>query len=158
MLPAFRESPGCVWSVEQVAANVDSAELIVRARAIRADSATFVGPGGRPLGLPIVVFEPIEWLRGTPSSASFVLRGVAVDHDDFNDKAIPYQSVRPSGRRSSCSTMEYRLGQEYLLLLKTGAPEGYTAMWWPLGPANEQLRGDGDHWLAWVRARVASRR
>ena len=141
------ESSGYEWRVERVAAEVDSASEIVRVRAIRADSAGHT-----------ITFEPIEWLRGRPAAAdSIVLPGVAVETDDYNDLPVPYQMVRPSGRRGSCFTQEYRLGGQYLLLFKSGGPAPNSLFWWPLGPVNEQLRGDNDTWLTWVRGRVARR-
>ena len=50
------------------------------------------------------------------------------------------RSLRPSGERGSRGTEEYRVGAQYLLLLRDGA--GFSPLyWWPLGPVNEQLRG-----------------
>ena len=57
----------------------------------------------------------------------------------------------------SCIAEEYRLGARYLLLLRDNT--GFSPIfWWPLGPVNEQLRGDKDLWLLWVRAHVAARK
>lgn len=138
-------SPDYQWRVERVAQKVDSATRIVRVRAVRADSTART-----------IVFEPLEWIRGgdVRSSSALVLPGIAVDHDDFNDQPVPYRIVRPSGRRGSCHAEEYRLRREYLLLLQDGSAR-YPIFWWPLGPVNEQLRGDDDAWLKWVRAHVA---
>ena len=143
----LRESPGYTWRTDRVEANVDSATRIVRVRAIRANSAAHT-----------VSFEPLEWIRGAPTSPEpLVLPGVVVDRDDYNRGSIPYQTVRPSGQYGSCFAEDYRLGQPYLLLLRDGAGP-YPVHWWPLGPVNEQLRGEDDAWLQWVRARVAARR
>ena len=128
----FRDSPGYQWRIERVAAMVDSARQIVRVRAVRADSASRT-----------VSFEPLEWIRGKPASpATIVLPGVSVWWDDFNDLPVPCQLVRPAGRRGNCVATEYRVGSQYLLLLRLGAGRSPIS-WWPLGPVNEQLHGDG---------------
>jgi len=145
-IPELRASPGYVWRVERVGAKVDSVPRIVRARAIRADSVA-----------RMIIFQPLEWVRGSSAGAEFLtLPGVAVDRDDYNRGTIPYQTVRPAGQHGSCFAEEYRLGEQYLLLLQSDS--GPRAIyWWPLGPVNEQLRGAQDAWLSWVRARVARR-
>jgi len=131
----LRQSPDYRWRVERVATKVDSATQIVRARAVDADSAK-----------RIVTFEPLEWIRGAPPSPRpIVLPGVAVARSDFNDLPVPYQMVRPAGRRGDCYALEYRLGREYLLLLRDGQARSPIA-WWPLGPVNEELRGENDPW------------
>ena len=141
------ESPGYVWSPDRVVAKVDSATHIVRVKAISADSVT-----------RSVTLQRVEWIRGgTDTIHAFIMPGIAVEHDDFNAHAVPYQMVRPAGARGSCFADEYRLGREYLLLLKFGAGI-HPIRWWPLGPVNEQLRGEDDPWLHWVRARVAQTR
>jgi hypothetical protein len=136
------ESPRHEWDIERVSAKVDSATQIVRVRAALADSAAHT-----------VSFEPLEWIRGVPTSEYLVLPGVTVGSDDYNRGSVPYHMVRPSGLRGSCFAKEYRLGEQYLLLLRTGAGRS-PVYWWPLGPMNEQLRGDDDPWLLWVRERA----
>jgi hypothetical protein len=89
-------------------------------------------------------------LRESPNYA-WPIRRVA-DHVDFN-RAMPYQFVRASGTRGDCFAHEYRLGAQYLLLLQD-TPRPNVLYWWALGPANEQLHGNDDPWLAWVRERV----
>ena len=141
----LRESSDYMWRVERVEANVDSATRIVRVRAIGADSAAHT-----------ISFEQLEWIRGTPSTDRLVLPGVVVDTDDFNTHPVPYRTVRPSGQRGSCNTQEYRLGAQYLLLFRDGAAWS-PLHWWPLGPVNEQVRGENDPWVKWVQARVAAK-
>ncbi len=142
----LRQSPGYRWSTERIAQMVDSASQIVRARAISADSL-----------VQTVTFEPLEWIRGAKANAvSLALYGIAVDRDDLNDSPVPYQMVRPAGQRGDCFAREYRLGAQYLLLLQD-RPRSNTIQWWPLAPVNEQLRGEDDPWLAWVRERAARR-
>jgi hypothetical protein len=117
----------------------------VRAKAVHAD------PGAHT-----VTFLAVEWLRGKADSDTIVLRGIAVERDDYNPLPVPYQMVRPAGQRGDCYAQEYRLERDYLLLLRKGTGN-YPVYWWPLGPVNEQLRGADDAWLKWVRERVARR-
>lgn len=143
----LRASPGYVWSPQRIAQMVDSAAEIVRARAVSADSLAHR-----------VTFEPLEWIRRTTDDTTrFELYGTAVDRDDFNQMAVPYGMVRLAGQRGHCFATEYRLGAQYLLLF-TDRPRPRTIQWWALAPLNEQLRGDDDAWLAWVRATAVSHR
>lgn len=142
----LKQSPGYRWRTERIAQMVDSATRIVRARAISADSLS-----------QTVTFESIEWLRGVKENPiTFKLDGYAVEFDDVNDATVPYQMVRLAGQRGDCFAREYRLGAEYLLLLQD-RPRANMIQWWPLAPVNEQLRGEDDPWLAWVRDRAATR-
>lgn len=142
----LRASARYAWSAERIGQMVDSAAEIVRARAIRADSQA-----------RRVTFEPLEWIRrATDDTARFELYGTAVDRDDFNQMAVPYGLVRPAGQRGDCFATEYRLGAQYLLLF-SDRPLPRRIQWWGLAPLNEQLRGEDDPWLVWVRARAESR-
>ena len=140
-------NPERVWPVEDVRGFVREASAVVRAVAIRADA--------RPLtpesetGWGTVHFRVVETIRGTvPTELAF--EGRVVDHDDFNGGSVPYRFVRSSGARGDCFAREYRIGAEYLFILKEGAV-GLTPHWWPLAPTNEQITGEGDPWVAWVR-------
>jgi hypothetical protein len=127
---------------------LDNADVIVRARA----------DGASPLGgmsLNAVRFIVLEILKGDEQLTTLALPGRLVERDDFNDHEPPYRIVRPGGREGSCYAQEYRQGVEYLLLLKkVKGGFGWTTRWYPLGPVNEQLRGDDDPWLVWVLDRV----
>ena len=137
----LRHSPNYAWSVARIAQMVDSASRIVRVRATRADSVA-----------QTVTFEPIEWIRGA-DAREITLYGIAVERDDFNTTPVPYGMVRPAGQRGDCFAREYRLGAQYLLLLQD-RPRPNRIQWWPLAPLNEQLRGDDDPWLVWVRTQA----
>ena len=131
---------------------IAAASWIVRAKAIARDSAARFG-GVVANG---VIFEVLEVLR-SPNGASlksFTVFGHLVNRDDFNRQPVPYWTVRPSGQTGGCFAHEYRLGAQYLFLL-TGSPDDRSLepYWAPLLPTNEQIRGDGDAWLKWVRAR-----
>ena len=140
----LRQSPGYRWLVERIEEMVDSASRIVRARAVTVDSVART-----------VTFQPLEWLRG-PTARTVSLPGTAVERDDLNAGPVLYQIVRSAGQRGDCFAQEYRLGAQYLLLLRDQAGRN-PIQWWPLAPVNEQLRGDDDPWLAWVRRRAVNR-
>jgi hypothetical protein len=142
------------YRVERIRQFVDSATMIVRARAVaelRADPLS-----SRGFTEPRVRFEILEHIRAPDSVSRVELRGSVVLHDDFNRGAVPYGIVRPAGQRGDCFATEYRLGAEYLLIL---GPQGgeLTPHWKPLAPFNEQVQGEVDRWVIWVRG-VAARR
>jgi hypothetical protein len=139
----LRAFPGYAYRPARVADFVDSAEVIVRARVVSADSAA---------GESVVSFAPLEWMRGGPPAGPLRVRGTLVERDDYNPRPVPYTMVRPAGQRGDCFAQEYRRGGEYLLLLRGGTP-----YWKALAPLNEQVRGADDAWAVWVRARAASR-
>lgn len=154
----LRSSLGYRYRVERIQEFVDSATLVVRARAERLDSLVLNRPASatRPetsYTVPAVRFTVLETLRGNIPDTGLALVGTLVDRDDFNPLPVPYQMVRMAGQRGDCFASEYRAGGEYLLLLRdTGY--GPTARWAALAPLNEQIRGPEDPWLEWVRARL----
>ena len=155
----LRNSFGYRYRVERIEEFVDSATLIVRARAERAESLVRSRPASatRPettYTVPAVRFTVLETLRGQLPDGGLALVGTLVDHDDFNPLPVPYQMVRMAGQRGDCFASEYRVGGEYLLLLRD-MWYGPTTRWAALAPLNEQIRGPGDPWLAWVRERLA---
>ena len=110
-----------------------------------------------------VHFTVLEVLRGAPP-AELTFTGELVDRDDYNERAVPYRMVRPSGQRGSCIAYEYKVGAEYLLILRT-APHVIPLIaeaeasrlnpyWAPLAPLNEQIRGGGDPWVRWVKSNI----
>jgi hypothetical protein len=126
------------------------APLIVRARAVAVDSLPLGSSVQRSIG---VRFEMVEVLKATSSvpSALIIAPASLGDQDEFNPHAVPYGTVRPSGLRGSCYATAYRRDAEYLLFLRSTVTS-LTPYWAPLAPTNEELRGDKDPWLAWVRA------
>lgn len=98
-----------------------------------------------------VRFRVEEVLRGSPFPAELVFQGLLEDQDDFNDRPLPYRSVRRGGRSGSCFANSYRPGAGYLLFLRKDY-DGYTPYWNALMPVNEQVRGADDPWVDWVRA------
>jgi hypothetical protein len=130
---------------------VGDADVIVRAVATEYQVPP-ADPNTRTTGVAnsVVKFTIVEVVRGRASSVS--LHGYLVQTDDYNDQKPPYRFVRPGGRAGSCFANSYKQGAEYLLFLKRarGSPE-LTVNWAALAPVNEQLHGDSDPWLSWVR-------
>jgi hypothetical protein len=141
-------NPERVWPVEDVRGFVREASAVVRAVATRAEARPLT-PGSEP-GWGTVHFRVVETIRGSVP-AELSLEGRVVDQDDFNSGSVPYRFVRSSGTRGDCFAREYRIGAEYLFLLKETAGR-LTPHWWPLGPTNEQITGEADPWVVWVRA------
>jgi hypothetical protein len=104
----------------------------------------------------VVRFRVDEVVKGEDVPSVLEMHAELVDHNDFNDKRPPYTFVRPSGRRGSCFTSEYRPGASYLLFLKRGQGDLHVLPE-PLAPVNEQLRSRDDKWVRWVRRKVRGR-
>lgn len=137
---------------------VSTTEMLTNADAIvRAKAVGPVRPGSPPASPAdhgVLRFDVLEVVKGDRELTTVVLPGHLIDRDDFNDQSPPHQ-VRPSGRSGSCYTDEYRVGGEYLLVLKKSTDGTlWTTRWYPLGPVNEQLTGPDDPWLEWVRANL----
>ena len=133
---------------------VSGAELIVRATASRYVKA----PEGniRTLNEPgdaEIEFNVEETLKGEAVPSTIILNGYLTERDDFNDRPVPYDFVRPGGRGGSCSAYEYKQGAEFLLFMKN--VEGkLTIRWYALAPTNEQLHSADDPWIIWVREQL----
>lgn len=147
----LRGSPSYQWSAERIGHFVDSADVIVRAKAVAPDrfpvtfrDSTRFYPGVR--------FEIVDALRGQ-APERLVLFGDTVSTDDYNPLPVPYRMVRRSGQRGDCFASEYRIDREYLLLLRR-IQGALTTQWMPLAPVNEQVRGEDDPWVKWVSDRV----
>jgi len=152
VLALERNPEGYFWPLAKIRRFVNSAEVIVRVRAV--DSVTVeVPPEGGWYGKAQVTFTILQTLKGPRIASDLTLPGAIVDHDDFNRLSVPYRMVRPSGQRGSCFTGEYKLGGEYLLILRT-QNGSLTPYWAPLAPLNEQIRGADDPWVQWVRAQI----
>lgn len=137
---------------------VSGAEMIVRATAVKYVKA----PEGnlRQLNEPgdtEIEFRVEEVLRGESVTSTIVLSGYLTESDDFNDRSVPYDFVRPGGRGGSCSAYEYKQGAEFLLFLKR-IDGRLTIRWYALAPTNEQLHSADDAWLIWVKEQLKSKR
>ena len=149
----LRNSPGYRYRVERIREFVDSATVIVRAVAIGVDTLDTDAFDPRYRREPAVVFRPLETVRGTAPDR-LIFPGTVVDRDDFNPGSVPYTIVRLAGQRGDCAAKIYRLGAEYLFILRRTQGGGLTPHWRALAPFNEQVRGADDPWLKWVRTRV----
>ena len=139
---------------------VDSAQVIVRAIAL--DYAVFCSdPTLRTTGTPDskVRFRILEAVRGA-EMPELILPGYVVDRDDFNDRPVPYDFIRPGGCHGSFFANSCLQGARFFLLLKKGDAGKLTVERSTLAPVNEQLRSEKDSWLLWVRrqARAATDR
>jgi hypothetical protein len=159
-------TPSYPCSVERVPS---AAELVKDAEAIMVMRAEgLASQKGRPGSLADSAtqmrFRVVEVLKGSIPAATLEFNGSLTEHDDRNDRAVPYDFVRPGGRHGNCFALDYRRGAEYLLLLKRSSQRAYaqpdvlTPYWAPLAPTNEQVFGTADPWIAWVRKTVAGPR
>jgi hypothetical protein len=137
--------------VQTAADYVRSADLIFRVMT-KGPVSTPEGPSFDPQGQPTarVAFDVLEVLKGTGISKELVLPAFLADRDDFNPNPVPYTIARPGSTGTGYADF-YRTGGEYLLFLRELAPAQFTVRWSALAPINEQLRGEGDPWLIWVR-------
>jgi len=136
---------------------VAGADLIVRVTAV--GYATVPAEPRRTMLDPnaTVRFRIEEVVKGAYTEKELILPGGLSDVDDYNERGVPYDFVRPAGRSGDCVASWYRSQAQFLLVLKRNAKSEYSARWYPLGPTNEQLRSAEDPWLLWVRERVARR-
>jgi len=125
------------------------ADVIVRATAVSYNKAP---EENRTTGMPdsTVEFRVDEVLKGENVGNTLVMNGYLNDKDDFNDRAVPYDFVRPGGRAGSCFANSYKKGAMFLLFLKR-KEQKLTPYWAALTPTNEQLRSSDDPWLRWVK-------
>jgi hypothetical protein len=136
---------------------VAASTVIVRARADSiAPSEHTRPPGPRDL-VHFTVLEVIDsGAVSVPRHLAFI--GYLSQKADFNPRPVPYRWVRPDGLRGACHAYTYQQGGEFLLLLKGDTPDAMTPYWAAHQPTNEQVRGAGDPWMAWVRATNTARR
>jgi hypothetical protein len=64
-----------------------------------------------------VEFRVAEVLKGEHVPNTLIIPGYLVDKDDFNDRPVPYDFIRPGGRAGSCIANRYKEGAEFLLFL-----------------------------------------
>jgi hypothetical protein len=130
------------------------ADVVVRASAFEYVKA----PEGdiRQLDVPSGVsirFRVNEIVKGQDVPQELVINGYLTDFDDFNDRPVPYDFVRPGGRHGNCTAYEYKRGAEFLLFLKKSEGK-LTPYWDALSPTNEQLHSKTDPWISWVKERL----
>jgi len=163
-LPAHKYSIACSTSGKVSVANTcASADLIVRVLAVKYDKE----PENKSVittGVPDskVEFEIKEILKGDNIQGSIILNGYLTDKDDFNDRPVPYDFVRPGGRYGSCFANTYKQGAQYLLFLKRSSEvkwpsvtTKFTVNFSPLAPVNEQLHSESDPWIFYISGLLA---
>jgi hypothetical protein len=131
---------------------VRAADVIVRATAVAYQGTTTEKYGANLEPQTRIGFEVREVIRGSGVSDVIVLPGFLVEKDDFSDAPVPRTMVRWGGRTGNCYADDYQRGGQFLLFLRRASNGAYSARWSPLAPINEQLLGDDDPWLNWVRA------
>ena len=129
---------------------VKQADVIVRVRAQPADD-----PGSRTARI-MVRFTVLEVLKGTLPETTLSDQGYLENSDDANHGSAPYTFIRRGGTHGDCHARNYRAGADYLFFLK-GQNDRLTPHWAALRPANEQIFGDNDLWVAWVRQQLVAR-
>src|SRR2546423_7183568 len=102
-------------------AMVSRAEIIVRATAVEyvkspvGDLRQLNEPGDAEID-----FRVKEILKGQTVPATIVLNGYLTARNDFNDRPVPYDFVRPGGRGGSFYPHWYMQGPDIFLILKKG--------------------------------------
>lgn len=151
LLASARTAHACRAVPLSPARLVTRADAIVRATAVKYVRAPGVElrTGGVPAGVEIK-FKVEEVLKGEDIPETLIVNGYLSKVDDLNDRPVPYDFIRPGGRRGSCIANTYKKGSEFLLFLKR-EDDRLTPYWAALTPTNEQLRSANDPWLVWVR-------
>lgn len=129
---------------------IAEADVIVRAKASRYAEAPAEKYKTNAVPGSLVEFKVSETLKGEGVPDTLDINGYLGDRDDYNDRPVPYDFVRPGGRSGSCVANSYRKGAEFLLFLKKRDGK-FTPYWAALSATNEQLRPSDDPWLKWVR-------
>jgi hypothetical protein len=135
----------CTAMLRPVEEVVREAQLVLRAQAIEAPPNARVPGGG-------VVLRVLEVLRGAYERPFLTMPGELGEYRRDPTRLPPYREIDCVGREpgcGSCFARRYRVGAQYLLLLKDGTP-----YWAALSPTNEEISGPDDPWVAWVRARL----
>ena len=160
------ETPGKprIGTIEYVRPLIHRANLIIRARALRyGEGEHFLVPPdaaglGGARGIEFEVLENLTPAPDAPTARVLYIGGDLTSKDDFNSGPVPYLHLRTEGQRGSCFASVYRVGGEFLLLLRVRPSGYYTPYWAALAPLNEQIHGPNDPWVQWVRRELSSAR
>ena len=130
---------------------VRTADAVARVRVIGAAPAS-AELSSWPSGA--VRLEVFEVLSGGLPGSELVLPGRLHDYSSSARRPVPYDGVdcARAGGCGGCFAYDYKLGAQYLLLLKQGTP-----YWAALAPTNEEVSGPSDPWVAWVSQRLAAK-
>jgi hypothetical protein len=150
------ESPDGRWPVAEIERFVRDADVILLAVAVGVEGDARAGASESRVRFRTTEVLAGEGLWGDHGARDLAFPGILAEGPDFNPGSIPYQIVRSSGQRGECHAMEYRIDGQYLFLLREN--QGIlTPYWAPLAPTNEEVRGEEDPWVSWVRDRIRSR-
>jgi hypothetical protein len=136
-------------TVEGIRSIVRAAETIVRVRALEQRRL----PEMRGFPPAEVEFQVLEVLKGAELPASFWMRGAISETADFSPGEVPYMEMRRGVGGGSCHAYFYARGAEFLLLLREAHGE-FAPYWAPLMPTNEQVTGEANPWVVWVRSEI----
>jgi hypothetical protein len=137
-----------VWActvvhVDSAAEITQKAEVIIRAQVVAYNKGEEFG--GK------VEFKVLEVLKGKLKQEKVAFPGQTENYYGPNDGKPPYASVRPGGRQGSCFAEDYKMNAEFLLFLRNDSP-----YWSPLAPTNEEVSGEDDPWVWWVKGYVSA--
>lgn len=102
--------------------------------------------------IAIIELEVIETLKGKPPSGRLRVAGKIVEQTARHYGEVPYRAARRSAD-APCFAYDYSMGKDYVLFIAGGIL--YYA---PLAPLNEEITGNDDPWLKWVRAEIERRK
>ena len=127
-------------------AMIDGSEVIVRAEVIGSSE-------GRDNHLGQIHLKVLDVLKGQFELDSFRIEGRIADVPAARSRRpVPYDELdcARAGGCGGCFAYDYQQGHQYLFFLKNGNP-----YWAPLEPANEEVFGSEDVWVAWVKTYLA---
>jgi hypothetical protein len=142
---------------------LDSADVVVRARLVGADSAR---PSEDVTGLPerlivasefrVLRFEVLERLKGVAPDTLHI-EGRIVPVHPVNTGPFPYAWPRHGG--GMCFAYEYRMDGEYLFLLARDVEHSrLTPYWASMSLSGEAVRSQNDPWLDFARRHLSRAR
>ena len=141
-------SPG--WTCDAVL--MDVREMVAQSDVILLAEVTGSTPGS-PDKSGLVALRVLELLKGSFSAKTLTVEGqVNLELTAPGVKGpVPYTELdcTRAGLCGGCYARDYRDGARYLLFLKRG--ELY---WAPLAPANEEVAGPDDPWVAWTKQQL----
>jgi hypothetical protein len=147
------------FSIARTQNLVAGASVILRATVTGSERA---GAGDRFPGAARVVFAVDEVLRGEGVGDTLRIPGIILDQDavtpDPRDPIPHFEFIRRMS--GSCRATTYRMGSQYLLLLRPRAEyDGSLDPYWAtLAPTNDEISGPADRWLGWVREEMGRNR
>lgn len=140
--PVLQACSAMLKPVEQV---IQESEQIVRAEVVGFREGKAQSPGN-------VDLRVLEAFKGPLTQPFISVEGRLRDYPARGDTSLPYSqlSCARAGGCGGCFARDYRRGRQYLLFLKGGTPH-----WAPLAATNEEVSGDSDPWVQWVKAYLA---